>query len=70
MPKIKAILLKPVNGQPIGSPAEFEKADFERLKSRNAVKAAPASSASKPKTKAAPKPKNKAAPKAANTSAS
>lgn len=70
MAKIKAILLKPLNGHPIGSEAEFETADFDRLKSRNAVKTAPANSSSKPKTKAAPKPKNKAAPKPANKSAS
>ena len=64
MAKIKAILLKPLNGAEIGSEAEFEKADFERLVERNAVKRAPApanKAAKKPKNKKAPTPKNKSA---------
>lgn len=64
MAKIKAILLKPLNGEPIGSEAEFDKVDFDRLKAQNAVKAA----TKKPKKKAARKPRNKAAPKPQNKS--
>ena len=56
--KIKAILLKPLNGAEVGSDAEYSKADFDRLKSKGAVKEAPA-----PKNKAADEPENKAAPK-------
>lgn len=70
MAKIKAILLKPLNGEPIGSEAEFEKADFDRLVDRGAVKAAPAKTAPTPRKKAAQKPRNKAAPKPKNKSAS
>ncbi len=39
--KIKAELLKPLNGAEIGSYAEYSKADFERLKSKGAVKEVP-----------------------------
>ena len=56
--KIKAILLKPLNGAAIGSEAEYYKADFDRLVERGAVKAAEA-----PKNKAADAPANKSAAK-------
>ena len=39
--KIKAILLKPLNGAEIGSEDEFSKADFEKLEAQDAVKAKP-----------------------------
>lgn len=65
MAKVKAVLLKPLNGAKIGSEAEFEQVDFDRLVERNAVKKAPA-----PKNKSAKKPKNKAAAKPKNKSAS
>jgi hypothetical protein len=39
---IKAILTKPLNGEPEGSPAEFNKTDFEMLEQLGAVKRAPA----------------------------
>lgn len=57
--KIKAVLLKPLDGQAIGSEAEYDKADFDRLAERGAVKALRA-----PQNKEAPAPENKAAPKA------
>lgn len=49
---VKAILLKPLDGNPEGAEVEFSQADFDRLKKRNAVKAAPAA-------KAEPAPENK-----------
>ena len=73
MAKIKAILLKPLNGAEIGSEVEIDKVDFDRLVERNAVEEASSSNAKaakKPKNKAASKPKNKAAPKPQNKSAS
>ncbi|MBX7459549.1 hypothetical protein [Qipengyuania huizhouensis] len=73
MAKIKAILLKPLNGAEIGSTADFDKVDFDRLVERKAVKKAPASNAKaaeKPKNKKAKTPQNKAAPKPENKSAS
>jgi len=59
---VKAILLKPLDGNPEGSTMEFSQADFDRLKERGAVKAAPAA-------KAEPAPENKAAKAPANKSA-
>lgn len=47
--KIKAELLRPLNGAKIGSHAEYSKADFERLKARGAVKEVPAKTESKRK---------------------
>jgi hypothetical protein len=38
--KVNAILLKPLDGYEAGSPRQFEKADFEQLRSMNAVKEA------------------------------
>lgn len=63
MKKIKAVLLKPLDGAEIGSEREFDEVDFDRLVSRGAVKAA-----TKPENKAAPKPRNKAAKKPKNKS--
>lgn len=53
--KIKAVLLKPLNGAKIGSEAEYSAADFKRLEARGAVK-----KIEPPKNKKAPAPKNKA----------
>ncbi|MCC0806512.1 hypothetical protein FPV16_09820 [Methylobacterium sp. W2] len=61
---IKAILLKPLDGDPVGSEREFDKLDFERLEGMRAVRAAAGASA-----KAAPPVLNKAAPLAANKAA-
>jgi len=62
MATIKAILTKPLDGDPEGTEREFSQADFDRLKARGAVRAAG-------DKKAAPEVANKAAPKAANKSA-
>lgn len=64
MAKVKVILLKPLDGAAIGSEAEYDQVDFDRLVERGAVKAA-----AKPQNKAAKKPKNKKAPPPANKSA-
>lgn len=61
---VKAILTKPLDGMPEGTPREFSQADFDRLKSKGAVRAAPSG-----ETKAAPEPLNKKAPPLANKSA-
>jgi len=61
MSTIKAILTKPLDGQPEGTEREFDKADFDRLKAMGAVRAA-----SDGGEKAAPKVSNKAAPAVAN----
>ena len=53
--KIKAELLKPLNGAEIGSTAEYSPADFKMLEAKGAVKEAAA-----PKNKSANAPKNKA----------
>lgn len=55
MTTVKAILTKPLDGQPEGTPREFDKLDFDRLQAMGAVRAADDS-------KAAPAPLNKAAP--------
>ena len=57
----KAVLLKPLDGHPIGATLEFEGPDFDRLVEQGAVKAAPV-----PSNKAAPVPSNKAAPAPSN----
>ena len=62
MATIKAILTKPLDGQPEGTEREFSQTDFDRLKARGAVRAAG-------EAKAAPKVANKAAPAVANKSA-
>lgn len=59
MTTIKAILTKPLDGQPEGTEREFDKADFDRLKEMGAVRAAG-------EAKAAPAVANKAAPAVAN----
>lgn len=56
MAKILAELIKPLDGDKIGSTRSFDKADFDRLKKQGAVK-----SATKPKNKAAKPHKNKSA---------
>ncbi|MGK2908751.1 MAG: hypothetical protein ACSLE1_02980 [Sphingobium sp.] len=52
---IKAILTKPLDGQPEGTEREFSAHDFERLEKMGAVKAAEEA----PDAKAAPAPENK-----------
>ncbi len=52
---IKAILLKPLDGDPEGAVREFSKADFERLLAKGAIRAAD-------RAKAAPPVANKKAP--------
>ncbi len=63
---VKAILIKPLDGKPEGSPAEFSQVDFDRLKKLGAVKASPAGEVAEKKepaqaNKRAPAPKNKSA---------
>ena len=59
---VKAILLKPLDGRAAGTTAEFSQADFDRLKARHAVKAAPAEkSEPAPSNKMDRAPANKAA---------
>ena len=60
--KVKVELLKPLNGQEIGSEAEYSEADTKMLEAKGAVKRASA-----PKNKMDGAPKNKAASKAKKT---
>lgn len=62
MTTVKAILTKPLDGQPEGAEREFDKVDFDRLKEMGAVRAAG-------EAKAAPAPLNKAAPPVENKAA-
>lgn len=57
---VKAILTKPLDGDPEGTEREFSKADFDRLQKLGAVRKAPAPA------KAATVPLNKKAPAVAN----
>lgn len=66
---IKAILTKPLDGQPEGTEREFEQADFERLKDMGAVRAATDAAPAAAGEKAAPTPANKKAPAVANKAA-
>lgn len=59
---VKAILIKPLDGQPEGTEREFDKQDFERLMEMGAVRAAG-------EQKAAPAAQNKMAPAPANKAA-
>lgn len=58
---IKAILTKPLDGEPEGTERELSKADFDRLERLNAVRAA-----DQPEKKAAPPVRNKMAPSVKN----
>lgn len=58
---IKAVLLKPLDGDPEGTKREFSQADFDRLKAKRAVRLDKSSDA-----KAAPATQNKMAPEVAN----
>ena len=60
---VKAILIKPLDGDPEGTQREFSKADFDRLLQLGALRKAP------PAAKAAPAPLNKKAPAPANKGA-
>jgi hypothetical protein len=64
MTPIKAILIKPLDGEPAGAHREFSKTDFDRLKALGAVRALPQKEA-----KAAPTPSNKMASEVANKAA-
>jgi hypothetical protein len=55
MAKVKVRLLKPLNGAEIGSEAEYNQQDVDRLVKLGAVEIVSA----KAKAKAAPRPKNK-----------
>lgn len=59
---VKAILTKPLDGQPEGSEREFDKVDFDRLHEMGAVRAADEEAG----MKAAPPVLNKAAPAVQN----
>ena len=56
--KVKVELLKPLNGQEIGSEAEYSEADVKMLEAKGAVKRL-----SPPKNKMDDAPKNKSAAK-------
>lgn len=59
---IKAILTKPLDGDPEGTIREFNKADFDRLLAKGAIRAADKAKAATPvANKKAPVVKNKAA---------
>ncbi len=53
---VKAHLLKPLDGFPVGAERDFSQADFDRLEALNAVRGG------EPEKKAAPPVKNKKAP--------
>lgn len=58
---VKAILLKPLDGKPEGTEAEFSQADFDKLKRQNAVReAGSAKKAAAPENKMEAAPANKA----------
>lgn len=63
--KVKVKLLRPLNGQEVGSTVEYEKADAERLAGYGAVEFKSAGSA--PSNKMAQEPDNKAEPSMAMT---
>lgn len=63
---IRAILTKPLDGQPEGTEREFDKADFDRLKALGAVRGVKA--APEVQNKMAPEPANKADPVPLNKS--
>ncbi len=65
MTKVKAVLIKPLDGQPEGTELEFDKNDFDSLKALGAVRAAQADTAKK-----APAPRNKKAPEVQNKATS
>jgi hypothetical protein len=62
MATVKAVLTKPLDGDPEGTEREFSQADFDRLEGLGAVRAAGGA-------KKAPAVANKAAPPVANKAA-
>ena len=60
---VKAILIKPLDGDPPGSEREFNTEDFKRLEAQGAVR-----KAASPQPKKAPAAKNKNAPAVQNKS--
>lgn len=58
---VKAVLLKPLDGDPEGTSREFSQADFDRLKAKGAVREDKSAS-----SKAAPAVQNKMAPEVSN----
>lgn len=65
--KVKVKLLRPLNGQEVGSTVEYHKADATRLAARGAVKVLgeAKSEDGAPENKAEPAPANKSAAKKA-----
>jgi hypothetical protein len=59
----KAILIKPLDGDPAGTEREFSKTDYDRLRSRGAIRAA-----GPVERKMEPDVRNKMAPAVANKS--
>ncbi|WP_061930150.1 hypothetical protein [Aureimonas sp. AU22] len=64
---IKAITIKPLDGDPKGTEREFDKPDFERLVALGAVRAA--GEVEEEGEKSAPNVANKVAPSVANKAA-
>lgn len=61
--KIKAVLLRPLNGEEIGTEVEYDKADFERLESYGAVERAGTKKVEPAANKQAKAPANKSSRK-------
>jgi hypothetical protein len=66
MDTVKAILTKPLDGQPEGTKREFDKVDFDKLVAFGAVRADDAPDEAEEGKKAAPPVQNKKAPPAEN----
>lgn len=60
---VKAILTKPLDGMPEGSPREFDQVDFDELRRLGAVREAGDKAAPAVRNKMMPAPANKSAPK-------
>lgn len=54
--KVQAILTKPLDGQPEGTPVEYEQADFDQLKAMGAVRLADEKPAAAPAPAPTPAP--------------
>lgn len=69
MAKVKVKLLRPLNGAEIGSSAEYDQADADRLAELGAVEIVGEKKAPAPANKKAPAPSNKKAPAPSNKDA-